>query len=33
MVVAGILILTSLVYQVVSDPQAAAQGFFEMLHR
>ncbi len=33
MLVAGILILSSLVYQVVADPQAVAQGFFEMLHR
>jgi hypothetical protein len=33
MLVAGLLILTSLVYQAVSDPQAIAQGFFEMLNR
>ena len=33
MLVAGLLILTSLVYQVVADPQAVAQGFFEMLNR
>ena len=33
MLLAGLLILTSLVYQVVHDPQAVAQGFFEMLNR
>ena len=33
MVLAGMLILTSMVYQAVADPQAIAQGFFEMLHR
>jgi hypothetical protein len=33
MLIAGLLILTSLVYQAIADPQAIAQGFFEMLHR
>ena len=33
MVAAGALILTSLVYRAVGDPQLVAQGFFQMLNR
>ena len=33
MLLAGLLLLASLVYQAVAHPQAIAQGFFEMLER
>ncbi len=33
MLLAGLLLLTAMVYQAVADPQSIAQGFFEMIQR